>query len=73
MMPSHHLYQYTDQCCTEKHAPTELEVAALIFAVKNFEMYLLGKSCTVYTDHQALVNLFIVHLKSQIKGHLAHW
>ena len=48
-----------------KYAPTELEVAASIFAVKHFEVYLLGNQFTVYTDHQALVSAFIVHLKSQ--------
>ena len=35
----------------KKYAPTELEVAALIFAVEHFEVYLLGIPCTVYTDH----------------------
>ena len=57
----------------KKYAPTELEVAALIFAVEHFEVYLLGKPCTVYTDHQALVSAFLVHLKSQMRGLLAHW
>ena len=56
-----------------KYAPTELEVAALIFAVEYFEVYLLGNQFTVYTDHQALVSAFIVHLKSQTRGLLAHW
>lgn len=31
----------------QKYAPTELEVAALIFAVKHFEVYLLGNQFTV--------------------------
>lgn len=35
-----------------KHASTELEVAALVFGVEHFELYLLGHSVTVYTDHQ---------------------
>ena len=56
-----------------KYAPTELEVAALIFAVEYFEVYLLGNQFTVYTDHQALVSAFIVHLKSQTRGLLARW
>ena len=56
-----------------KYAPTELEVAALIFAVEHFEVYLLGNHFTVYTDHQALVSAFIVHLKSQTRGLLARW
>ena len=56
-----------------KYAPTELEVAALVYAVTHFEVYLLGNSFTVYTDNQALVSAFIPHMKSQVKGLLARW
>ena len=56
-----------------KYAPTELEVAALVYAVTHFEVYLLGNSFTAYTDHQALVSAFIPHMKSQVKGLLARW
>ena len=56
-----------------KYAPTELEVAALIFGVEYFEVYLLGHQVTVYTDHQALVSAFISQLKGQTKGLLARW
>ena len=56
-----------------KYAPTELEVAALVYPVNHFELYLLGNDFTVYTDHQALVSAFIPHMKSQVKGLLAHW
>ena len=62
-----------EQLDDQKQAPTELEVAALIFAVEHFEVYLLGNQFTVYTDHQALVSAFIVHLKSQTRGLLARW
>ena len=55
----------------KKYAPTELEVAALVFAVKSFEVYLLGNPFTLYTDHQALVSAFLVHLKGQTRGLLA--
>ena len=48
-------------------------MAALIFTIEHFEVYLLGNQFTVYTDHQALVSAFIVHLKSQTKGLLARW
>jgi len=48
-----------------KYAPTQLKVAALVFAVD------LGNVFTVYTDHQALVSAFLVHLKSQTSGLLA--
>ena len=57
----------------KKYAPTELEVAALVFAVESFEVYLLGNPFTLYTDHQALVSAFLVHLKGQTRGFLARW
>ena len=57
----------------KKYAPTELEVAALVFAVESFEVYLLGNPFTLYTDHQALVSAFLVHLKGQTRGLLARW
>ena len=56
-----------------KYAPTELEVAALVYAVEHFEVYLLGSQFTVYTDHQSLVSAFITHMKSQSRGLLARW
>ena len=56
-----------------KYAPTELEVAGLVFALEHFQVYLLGNRVTVYTDHQALVSSFIPYLKSQTKGLLARW
>ena len=56
-----------------KYALTELEVAALVFGVEYFEVYLLGNQVTVYTDHQTLVSAFISHLKGQTKGLLARW
>ena len=51
-----------------KYAPTELEVAALVYAVEHFEVYLLGSEFTVYTDHQSLVSAFISHMKSRTLG-----
>jgi len=56
-----------------KYAPTEFEVAALVYAVEHFEVYLLGNQTTVYTDHQALVSAFLSHMKSQTKGMLTRW
>ena len=56
-----------------KYAPTGLEVAALVYAVEHFEVYLLGSQFTVYTDHQFLVSAFITHMKSQFRGLLAQW
>ena len=57
----------------QKFAPTQLEVAALVYAVEHFEVYLLGQPFTVYTDHQPLVSAFIVHLKGQTRGLLTRW
>ena len=56
-----------------KYAPTGMEVAALVFAVEHFKVYLLGNKTIVYTDHQALVSGFLAHMKSQTKGLLARW
>ena len=56
-----------------KYTPTELEVAALVFALEYFRPYLLGNQVKVCTDHQALVSAFIPYLKSQTKGILARW
>lgn len=56
-----------------KYCPTELEVAALLFGVEHFEVYLLGHLVTVFTDHQALVSSFLTHLQGQTKGLLARW
>ena len=57
----------------QKYAPTELKVAGLIFAVEHFEVYLIGSTTTVYTDHQALVSSFLSYMKSQTRGLLARW
>lgn len=72
----HHPVAYASRqtnAAEAKYAPTELEVAALVYAVTHFEVYLLGNSFTVYTDHQALVSAFIPHMKSQVKGLLSRW
>jgi hypothetical protein len=37
-----------------KYSTTELELLALIFAVKQFRCYLYGRRFKVYTDHRAL-------------------
>ena len=40
------------------YAPTKLECLAVIWAVKLFRPYLLGKKFTIITDHSALTGLF---------------
>ena len=49
----------------KKYGVTELEVAALVYSLENFEVHLLGNSVTVFTDHKALVPSYIPYLKSQ--------
>ena len=51
-----------------KYAPTELGVAALIFALEYFQVYLLGNKVTVFTDHQAFIFPTVPYLKSQTEG-----
>ena len=38
----------------KKYGVSELEVAALVYALEHFEVYLLGNQVTVYTDLKAL-------------------
>ena len=47
----------------QKYAPSELEVAALVFALEYFQVYLLGGKVTVFTNHQALMSVYIPYLK----------
>ena len=57
----------------KKYGVTELEVAALVYSLEHFEVYLLGNSVTVFMDHKALVQSYIPYLKSQPNGILARW
>ena len=54
-----------------KYAPTMLEARAVVWAVKKFRSYLLGHSCYVFTDHQALIPLFAK--KNIEQAQLARW
>ena len=43
----------------EKNYPThDLELAAVVFALKMWRHYLYGVSCKIYTDHQSLKYIF---------------
>jgi len=43
----------------EKHYPThDLELAAVVFALKIWRHYLHGILCNIYTDHQSLKYIF---------------
>ncbi len=43
----------------EKNYPThDLELAAMVFALKIWRHYLYGASCQVFTDHKSLKYLF---------------
>ena len=57
----------------KKYPPTKLEMAAIVFALNHFEVYLLGHKITVFTDHQALVTGYMSYLRGQSKGLLSRW
>jgi hypothetical protein len=43
----------------EEHYPThDLELAAMVHALKNWRHYLLGNTCHIYTDHKSLKYIF---------------
>ena len=43
----------------EKNYPThDLELAAVVFALKIWRHYLYGETCEIYTDHKSLKYLF---------------
>src|SRR3954470_16287947 len=43
----------------EENYPThDLELAAVVYALKTWRHYLLGKRCEIYTDHQSLKYIF---------------
>jgi len=45
--------------CHEEHYPThDLELAAVVHALKIWCHYLLGSSCHIYTDHKSLKYIF---------------
>jgi len=48
-------------------------VAALVYALEYFEVYVLDNQVTVFTDHKAPVQSYLPYLKSQTKGILARW
>ena len=48
-------------------------MAAIVFALNHFEVYLLGHKTTVYTDHQALVSDYLSFMEGQSKGLLLRW
>ena len=66
------LIAYASQATNEgekKYAPTELEVAAVVFSLDHFCVYLLGNKVKVYVDHQALVvSLYSIHEESNQKN-----
>jgi hypothetical protein len=45
--------------CHEEHYPThDLELAAVVHALKIWRHYLLGNTCHIYTDHKSLKYIF---------------
>jgi hypothetical protein len=52
------------------YATTEKELLVVVFAIKNFKLYLVGTKVIVYTDHVALKYLLT---KKDAKQHLIRW
>jgi hypothetical protein len=58
----------------KKYSSTELECAAVVWAVNYFRPYLYGKHFTIYTDHSALQWLLkLKTIKNGLTGRLARW
>ncbi|GES82982.1 enzymatic polyprotein, putative [Rhizophagus clarus] len=56
------------------YSSTELECAAVIWAVNYFRPYLYGKKFTIFTDHSALQWLLkLKTIKNGLTGRLARW
>ena len=50
-----------------KYCTTEKEAFAVVFGIRTFRTYLLGRPFTVVTDHSALKWLDSMHLKGRLK------
>jgi hypothetical protein len=56
------------------YSSTELECAAVVWAVNYFRPYLYGKHFTIYTDHSALQWLLkLKAIKNGLTGRMARW
>ena len=56
------------------YSSTELECAAVVWAVNYFKPYLYGKHFTIYTDHSALQWLLkLKAIKNGLTGRMARW
>jgi len=52
----------------EKNYPThDLELAAVVYALKIWRHYLYGEKCEIHTDHQSLKYFFTQRLKYEAK------
>ena len=52
-------YSSRQLCRHEEHYPThDLELAAVVHALKIWRPYLLGNICHLYTDHKSLKYIF---------------
>ena len=50
----------------EQNYPThDLEMAAVVFALKIWRHYLYGVTCEIYTDHKKMVKIIEVHLSAK--------
>ena len=44
--------------CSPSESTHDLEMAAVVFALKNWRHYLYGVTCEIYTDHKSLKYIF---------------
>ena len=64
----------TTSSAERKYSSTELECAAVVWAVNYFRPYLYGKRFTIFTDHSALQWLLkLKTIKNGLTGRLARW
>jgi hypothetical protein len=61
LMQDGHMIAYASRLLRkhEAHYPThDLELAAVVHALKIWRHFLMGKRCELYTDHKSLKNIF---------------
>jgi hypothetical protein len=46
------------KACEQNYPTHNLELAAIVFALKIWRHYLYGKKCKIYTDHKSLKYFF---------------